>query len=77
MLPFVLIVGGFVLGIATGRWWALLAALVVGLWAGMTEEVEVSGWVMGAYIGGPAAIGIASGVVSRRLLARLRRTARV
>ena len=75
MLPFVLIVAGFLLGIALGRWWALLAALALGLWVGMTEEVEVPGSVIGVYVGGPAALGIASGVVMRRLLARMRRAA--
>jgi hypothetical protein len=41
----------------------------------MTEEVEVPGSVIGVYVGGPAALGIASGVVMRRLLARMRRAA--
>jgi ABC-type multidrug transport system permease subunit len=77
MLPFVLIVAGFVLGFATGRWWALVGALALGLWVGMTEEVEVPGLIIGLYIGLPAGLGIASGVVSRRLLARRRRAARV
>ena len=77
MVPFVLIVAGFVLGIAVGRWWALPAALALGLLVGVTEETEVSGWVTGAYVALPAAIGIASGVVTRRLLARRSRPARV
>lgn len=70
MLPLVLIVAGFVLGIAIGRWWALLAALAFGLWAGTTEEVEVSGWVIGVGYGGPAGVGIAAGVGFRRVLNR-------
>ena len=76
MLPFVLIVAGFVLGIAVGRWWALPAALALGLLAGVTET-EISGWVTGAYVALPAALGIVSGVVTRRLLARRSRPARV
>jgi len=76
MLPFFLVVVGFVVGIALGRWWVLLAALALGLWAGTTEEVEVPGWLIGAYIGLPAGIGIASGVVTRRFLRRRRRAAR-
>ena len=76
MLPFVLIVAGFALGIAVGRWWALPAALALGLLAGVMES-EVSGWVTGVYVALPAAIGIAFGVATRRSLARRRRPARV
>jgi hypothetical protein len=70
MLPFVLIAAGFVLGIAIGRWWALLAAFAFGLWAGTTEEVEVSGWLIGVGYGGLAGVGVASGVGVRRMLNR-------
>jgi hypothetical protein len=70
VLPIVLIATGLVLGIALGRWWALLAALAVGLWIGITEEVEVSGWVIGLGYGGLAALGIASGIGARRLMGR-------
>jgi hypothetical protein len=72
VLPFVLIVAGLVLGLALGRWWVLLAAVAFGLWAGTTEEVEVSGWVIGVGYGGLAALGIASGLGARSL-ARLGR----
>jgi hypothetical protein len=72
MLPLVLIGASFILGIALGRWWALLACVAVGLWVGTTEEVEVPGWVLGAGYGALSGIGVASGVMARRLLARPR-----
>jgi hypothetical protein len=64
---YVLVVaGGFLLGLATGRWWALALALIPGVWIGLVEEVEVPGWVLGAGYTGLAAAGIAAGVVTRR-----------
>jgi hypothetical protein len=75
MVPFVLIMVGLVLGFVVG-WWALPAALVLGILVGVTEETEISGWVIGAYVALPAGIGIASGLVTRRLLARRSRPAR-
>ena len=78
MLAIVIIAAGFVLGLAVGRWWILVAAVALGLWAGSMEEVEVSGWVIGVFYGGLAAIGLASGVLFRRLLfGRSRRASRV
>jgi hypothetical protein len=68
VLGIVLIVGGFVLGLAVGRWWILAAAVAFGLWAGSVEAVEVSAWVIAIGYGGFAAIGLASGVLFRRLL---------
>ena len=66
MLPLILIAAGFVLGVAVGRWWVLLASLLFGIWIGTTEEVEVSGWVIGVGYGGLAAIGTAFGLLVRR-----------
>jgi hypothetical protein len=66
MLPLILIFAGFVLGVAVGRRWVLLASVAFGLWIGATEEVEVSGWVIGVGYGGVAAIGIAFGLLVRR-----------
>lgn len=76
MLPLLLILAGFVFGIALGRWWALLAAVAVGLWIGTTEEVEVPGWVLGAGYGALSGLGIALGVMVRRLLARAKQPQR-
>jgi hypothetical protein len=76
MLPLVLAFAGFALGFIVGRWWALLPAPAIGLWVGMTEEVEVPGFLIGLYIGLPAGLGILSGVATRRVLARRRRASR-
>jgi hypothetical protein len=35
--------GGFLLGLIIGRWWALAAAVGVGLWLGLTQEIEIPG----------------------------------
>jgi hypothetical protein len=77
MLAFFLIPAGFVLGFALARWWLLVTPLALGLWAGMTEEVEVPGLVIALYVALPAGLGIALGVGTRRVLARRRRAARV
>ena len=66
MLPLILIAAGSVLGVAVGRWWALLASVAFGIWIGATEEVEVSGWVIGVGYGGLTAIGTAFGLLVRR-----------
>jgi hypothetical protein len=65
-----------VLGVGLGRWWALLAAAGVGLWVGLTEEVEVPGWFLGFAYAGLSGLGIALGVLLRRKYAALRVTPR-
>lgn len=42
-----LLVGGFVLGMSLGRWWALIGAVAVGIYFGIWSEVEVPGWYYG------------------------------
>jgi hypothetical protein len=37
-----------------------------GIWIGATEEIEVSGWVIGVGYGGLAAIGTTVGLLLRR-----------
>lgn len=70
-MPYVaVVVGGFLLGLVLGRWWALAAALPVGVWIGLAEEVEVPGWFLGAAYAILAGAGIAAGVVLRRVAAR-------
>jgi len=53
-----------------GRWWALIACVGVGVWIGVTEEVEVSGWYLGLAYAALSALGVGLGVVLRRSLAR-------
>ena len=53
-----------------GRWWALLLALVPGIWVTAVEEVEVPGWILGLSYAAIAAAGIAAGVATRRIASR-------
>jgi hypothetical protein len=62
----ILLAGGFAVGLALGRW-ALLLAVGVGLWIGISEEVEVPGWFLGAAYGLLGVLGV--GVLVRRGLA--------
>ena len=63
-----LIVGGLVLGLVLGRWWALLASVGLGLWVGLTEEIEVSGSYLGLVYAAISGLGIMLGIVLRRLV---------
>jgi hypothetical protein len=62
----VLLAAGFVSGLALGNWWALLAAVVVGIAITLTAEVEVSPLVLGVGYGLVSAFAIALGVALRR-----------
>jgi hypothetical protein len=70
MLVAVLIGAGFLLGLTLGRWWALLACVGVGMWVGVTEEVEVPGWFLGLAYAALSGLGVVLGVVLRRSLAK-------
>jgi hypothetical protein len=70
-MPVVIILAaGLVLGFAVGRWWALTGAVALGVWAGTVSELEVPAWFIGLVYAGLAAIGIAAGVLGRRLVSR-------
>jgi hypothetical protein len=47
VVPLVLIVSSLVFGIAVGRWWALVAAIPVGIAVGLTAEIEIPGRYLG------------------------------
>jgi hypothetical protein len=64
----VLLVGGLVLGLVVGRWWALLASAGLGLWIAWTTEVEVSASYLGLVYAAISGLGIVLGVVLRRLV---------
>ena len=70
MAPLVSIVAGFVLGLAVGRWWTLLASVAAGVAIGITASVEVPGRYLGLGYGALSEAAIASGVAIRRRLAR-------
>jgi hypothetical protein len=57
-------------GVVVGRWWALLAAVALGLWIASVVEVEVPAWFIGGGYGLISALGIAFGVMLRRHLGR-------
>jgi hypothetical protein len=57
--------GGLVLGLLVGRWWALAAAPILGVVFGLLEETEVSGWLFGLMSGMFFAAGIGFGVALR------------
>ena len=63
--------GGFVLGLAVGRWWALAAALPLGAWILLTNELEgqIGAWVA-TVLSLLLACAIGAGVGLRRLSAR-------
>jgi hypothetical protein len=64
-----LVVIGFCIGLAAGRWFALLAAVAAGVWVGLVTEVdEVPAWFLGLEYGVVGAAGIAAGVLVRRSL---------
>jgi len=67
--------GGFVLGLALGRWWALAAALPLGAWILLTNELEghIGAWVA-TVLSLLLACAIGAGVGLRRLSARSART---
>jgi hypothetical protein len=71
MLVGALVGGGFVLGLIVNRWWALTAAAVVGVLAGVFEEIELEGWFLGLVYAVLAAIGVSIGILTRRLAGRL------
>jgi hypothetical protein len=67
MILYLLLIGaGLAVGLVLGRWWALLASAGIGLWIGLTEEVEVPGWYLGLGYAALSGLGIALGVLLRR-----------
>ena len=67
MVEAILVAGGLVLGLAIGRWWALVAAVVLGVWiAAVTHVDEVPHWFLGMAHAVLAGLGIAAGVTMRR-----------
>jgi len=65
VLILILLVVGFLVGLAVGRWWALLAPAGFGVWIAAVTEVEVPGWYLGLAYGAVAALGTAGGVLVR------------
>lgn len=71
MLYLVLVGGGFVAGLLVRRWWALVLPAGLGIWIGLSEEIEVPGWFLGLVYGALGAAGVGLGIlVGRRLTGR-------
>lgn len=66
MLESALFLIAFAFGLAVGRWWALWAALALGIVVWSSVEVEVSHLFLGVFSGAIAATGIAGGVGLRK-----------
>jgi hypothetical protein len=64
----VLVAAGFVFGLALGKWWALVGAVVVGIVVALTFEVEVSPIVLAVGYGLVSSLAIATGVALRRIV---------
>ena len=66
-----LLVAGFVVGFVVGRWWAVGAAVPVGVWAWRSslphfgeDEAGIPS-LLGWWFGGATAVAIALGIVAR------------
>jgi hypothetical protein len=65
MLYLVLIGGSLALGLVVGRWWTLVLPIGLGVWVGLSEEVDVPGWFLGGAYATLAGLGVVLGVVVR------------
>jgi hypothetical protein len=68
VLELALVAIGLVVGLAVGRWWALLTAVALGVWIALVSEVEVPPWLLGLGYCVLSGAGIALGVLIRRSL---------
>jgi hypothetical protein len=72
----VLVGAGFIVGVFVGRWWALAPAVGFGVWIAVVSEVDaVPGWLLGLWYGVVGCISIGAGILVRRAVLRLSRTA--
>ena len=69
MVPVFILLGGFLVGLAVGRWWSLGSAVLFGVAVASISEVEVSPVIMGIGYAGIAAASLCVGVAVRRALA--------
>jgi hypothetical protein len=71
LLPILLLVVGFTLGLLVARWWALIAPAALGIYVAIVSEVdEVPPWFLGVLYGIFGAAGVAAGVSLRRFANR-------
>ena len=66
-MPLAIVLVGFCIGVLVGRWWALVAAIAVGVWIASTSDVdEVSPAFLGTAYAVLSAVGIGVGILIRR-----------
>jgi hypothetical protein len=65
--PFFFIVG-VLIGVAVGRWWALVPPVLLGAWIGFTADTELPSWWEGLGVALGGALGAALGVYVRKRL---------
>ena len=68
MVETVRLVGGMLVGLLVGRWWALAAPAAVGIGIAGLSEIDVPGWILGVGYALIGAVGVAVGVLVRRRL---------
>jgi hypothetical protein len=69
VLEALLLALGFTVGILIGRWWALIAAIPLGVWSAYENPIENSPgaeWEVGAAVAAIAGAALAAGVWLRR-----------
>lgn len=66
----VALAAGFALGLATGRWWVMIAAAFPAGWIAGVQEVDAPGWVLPVAFGTMTVLGIAAGVATRKAIRR-------
>jgi len=59
---------GFLLGLIVGRWWAVAAAVVFGIYVGVASDVDISPWLYGFLTAAIGAGAVISGLFLRKLL---------
>jgi hypothetical protein len=78
MLEMIAFAVGFAAGIAVGRWWALIAAFLIGGWGAWEVPIESSEaphWEVGVVAMLIAAAGVVVGLISRTHFASWRSAA--
>jgi hypothetical protein len=67
MIGVISVAVGIVVGVVVGRWWALSAAVAVGVWVMLSTGVdEVPPWFLGLAYGAFTGAGIVLGIMLRR-----------
>jgi hypothetical protein len=63
-------VGGFLIGLVVGRWWALVLPAAFAAWILTGDTGDVPVWAVALFTAGIAALGVLVGVAVRRVTRR-------